>query len=108
MQNSQLKLRIVWPEWSPFAAENDGDGDDNDVQENSIVSEQYYPGNILFDDLFGDFVSSLEEKYGVCLDTGGDDIFYELDIADEPEVGSVADIAQKVLSDLEQYLKEQL
>jgi len=100
MQTHNLKLRVLWTEWNPFAEE-----DENDIEERSLVSNQYHPENIFFAEEFGKLVSSLEEKYNITLDHGGDDVFYELTLADEVEDDSAEEIANKVLVELEKYLE---
>lgn len=85
---SNFKMRVLWYEFDPSL---------NDEDERSLVSEDYYPGNLFFEDGFGDLVSSLEERHNVTLDHGGDTAFYELTLADDGSESHPADVMADVL-----------
>lgn len=87
----KLKLKIIWLEWDPIS------GDD---VEYSVVSDQYYPEEKYFEESFCKFVSSLEEKYNVTLDGGGDSAFQEYTIADDVHEGQTEDVANNLLQEM--------
>lgn len=94
---ANMKLRICWIEEDVLAGE--------DI-EKSVVSDRYYPEELFFSEQFGDLVSSLEEKYEIILDHGGDQAFYELDLADVSPHEHHSDTARAILHELEQSFWE--
>lgn len=95
---SNLKMKVTWAEENLFPV----DGEE-DIVERSVVSDQYYPENLFFSEEFGVLASQLEEKFGT-LDHGGDNVFYELDMADYENDGSGEDVACQILEEVVSFL----
>lgn len=53
---------------------------------------------------FDGITTGYEKLYGITIDHGGDDDFYELDIADYDPAADIADIANKLLRSIEDVL----
>jgi hypothetical protein len=76
-----------------------------------LISENIYPddSNNIFMEAFADAVSKAETIYNLCIDSGGDADWHELDFPDvvyEDEVKEMAPKAVAALKEIENALKE--
>ena len=97
MRTKNLKIRVSWTEL-PFLPDENWD----EMVENSVVSNEYHPCEMLLSKEFTRFVSSLEEKYDVKFDHSKDNCFLHLSMGER--ANSSDDIANNIIIELEEFL----
>lgn len=95
-QNRKYKIRVIWQEWNPFPAEFE-----NDYQERSLVSKDYFLLESAGMDKVAMLTNSLRKKYKIDVEFHSDDSFLNFTLEEEcPD-----NTAREILDELQSRIK---
>jgi len=95
METKQLKIRVTWNEPNTFLEEDTG--------EMSVVSDYYYPQDLLFSEKFTSFLTNLEKEMSFKSFARMADGFYQIDL--ESCVQDYDLVAYQIIPKMEKYLR---